>query len=108
MQTLNCCKSQVPRVSLITKKAGGWIAAVLETGHGACGDQISGMFGSINAAGPVHYEDAEGGLYLKFSHFHRRYRRRIYTAPSQFEAGLPLWLTQKDDQTLCGAGGSDV
>jgi len=42
-----------------------------ETGHGACGGQISSMFGFFTA-GPVHnYEDAKKADLFKFSRFHR-------------------------------------
>lgn len=75
----------------ITKRlADGLLSIAKETGHAACGGQISGMFGFFFAAGPVHnYEDAKKSDLNKFSRFHRgMLERGVYLAPSQFEAGF--------------------
>jgi glutamate-1-semialdehyde 2,1-aminomutase len=43
-----------------------------ETGHAACGGQISGMFGLFFTSEPVHnYEDAKQSDAAKFGRFHR-------------------------------------
>ncbi|MGA7933606.1 MAG: glutamate-1-semialdehyde 2,1-aminomutase [Kovacikia sp.] len=89
----------------ITKRlADGLLQAAKETGHAACGGQISGMFGLFFAAGPVHnYEDAKASDLGKFSRFHRgMLERGVYLAPSQFEAGFTsLAHTDADiDRTL--------
>jgi glutamate-1-semialdehyde 2,1-aminomutase len=92
----------------ITKKlADGLLQIAKETGHDACGGQISGMFGLFFTAGPVHnYEDAKKSDLQKFSRFHRgMLERGIYLAPSQFEAGFTsLAHTEEDiDKTLAAA-----
>jgi len=92
----------------ITKKlADGLLQVAKETGHDACGGQISGMFGLFFTAGPVHnYEDAKKSDLQKFSRFHRgMLERGIYLAPSQFEAGFTsLAHTEEDiDKTLAAA-----
>lgn len=89
----------------ITKKlAEGLLQIAKETGHEACGGQISGMFGLFFNPGPVHnYEDAKKSDLSKFSRFHRgMLERGIYLAPSQFEAGFTsLAHTEEDvDRTL--------
>jgi len=89
----------------ITKKlADGLLQVAKDTGHAACGGQISGMFGMFFTAGPVHnYEDAKTSDLTKFSRFHRgMLERGIYLAPSQFEAGFTsLAHTDADiDKTL--------
>ncbi|HAX76835.1 MAG TPA: aspartate aminotransferase family protein, partial [Cyanobacteria bacterium UBA11372] len=92
----------------ITKKlADGLLQIAKETGHDACGGQISAMFGLFFTAGPVHnYEDAKKSDLQKFSRFHRgMLERGIYLAPSQFEAGFTsLAHTEEDiDKTLAAA-----
>lgn len=92
----------------ITKKlADGMLQIAKETGHAACGGQISGMFGFFFTEGPVHnYEDAKKSDLAKFSRFHRgMLERGIYLAPSQFEAGFTsLAHTEEDiDRTLAAA-----
>jgi glutamate-1-semialdehyde 2,1-aminomutase len=92
----------------ITKKlSNGLLQIAKETGHAACGGQISGMFGLFFTPGPVHnYEDAKKSDLAKFSRFHRgMLERGIYLAPSQFEAGFTsLAHTDEDiDQTLAVA-----
>jgi glutamate-1-semialdehyde 2,1-aminomutase len=92
----------------ITKKlSNGLLQIAKETGHAACGGQISGMFGLFFTQGPVHnYEDAKKSDLAKFSRFHRgMLERGIYLAPSQFEAGFTsLAHTDEDiDQTLAVA-----
>ncbi|HAZ45519.1 MAG TPA: glutamate-1-semialdehyde-2,1-aminomutase [Cyanobacteria bacterium UBA11371] len=92
----------------ITKKlADGLLQIAQETGHDACGGQISGMFGLFFTAGPVHnYEDAKKSDLQKFSRFHRgMLERGIYLAPSQFEAGFTSFAhTEEDiDKTLAAA-----
>lgn len=92
----------------ITKKlADGLLQIAGETGHAACGGQISGMFGLFFTSGPVHsYEDAKKSDMAKFSRFHRgMLERGIYLAPSQFEAGFTSFAhTEEDiDQTLAAA-----
>jgi glutamate-1-semialdehyde 2,1-aminomutase len=89
----------------ITKKlADGMLQVAQETGHVACGGQISGMFGFFFAEGPVHnYEDAKKSDTAKFGRFHRgMLEHGIYLAPSQFEAGFTsLAHTDEDiDRTL--------
>lgn len=89
----------------ITKKlAEGMLKAAQETGHVACGGQISGMFGFFFAEGPVHnYEDAKRSDLTKFGRFHRgMLEHSVYLAPSQFEAGFTsLAHTDEDiDRTL--------
>jgi len=75
----------------ITKKlAEGILQVAQETGHAACGGQISAMFGCFFTAGPVHnYDDAKKSDTAKFGRFHRgMLEQGIYLAPSQFEAGF--------------------
>jgi glutamate-1-semialdehyde 2,1-aminomutase len=85
----------------------GLLQIAKETGHAACGGQISGMFGLFFTEGPVHsYEDAKKSDLNKFSRFHRgMLERGIYLAPSQFEAGFTsLAHTEADiDRTLAAA-----
>jgi glutamate-1-semialdehyde 2,1-aminomutase len=92
----------------ITKKlADGLLDIARETGHEACGGQISGMFGLFFCAGPVHnFEDAKHSDVAKFGRFHRgMLEQGIYLAPSQFEAGFTsLAHTEADiDRTLAAA-----
>ncbi|NMG06704.1 glutamate-1-semialdehyde 2,1-aminomutase [Brasilonema sp. UFV-L1] len=92
----------------ITKKlADGLLQIAKETGHAACGGQISGMFGLFFTNGPVHnYEDAKKSDTAKFGRFHRgMLERGIYLAPSQFEAGFTsIAHTEEDvEQTLKAA-----
>ncbi|MBW4638385.1 MAG: glutamate-1-semialdehyde 2,1-aminomutase [Gloeocapsa sp. UFS-A4-WI-NPMV-4B04] len=92
----------------ITKKlADGLLQIAQETGHAACGGQISGMFGLFFTSGPVHsYEDAKKSDAAKFSRFHRgMLERGVYLAPSQFEAGFTsVAHTEEDiDKTLAAA-----
>ena len=92
----------------ITKNlADGLLQIAKETGHAACGGQISGMFGLFFTEGPVHsYEDAKKSDLVKFSHFHRgMLERGIYLAPSQFEAGFTSVAHTEGDieQTLAAA-----
>lgn len=92
----------------ITKRlADGLLQVAQETGHVACGGQISGMFGFFFNSGPVHnYEDAKKSDLAKFSRFHRgMLEQGVYLAPSQFEAGFTsLAHTDEDvEQTLVAA-----
>lgn len=92
----------------ITKKlTDGLLQIAQETGHAACGGQISGMFGFFFTEGPVHnYEDAKKSDTTKFGRFHRgMLEHGIYLAPSQFEAGFTsLAHTDEDiDRTLAAA-----
>ena len=92
----------------ITKKlADGMLQIAKETGHAACGGQISGMFGFFFTEGPVHnYEDAKKADLIKFSRFYRgMLERGVYLAPSQFEAGFTSSAhTEADvEQTLAVA-----
>jgi len=89
----------------ITKKLSeGLLQIAKETGHSACGGQISAMFGMFFTGGPVrNYDDAKTSDLAKFSRFHRgMLERGIYLAPSQFEAGFTsLAHTDEDiDRTL--------
>lgn len=89
----------------ITKRlTEGMLEIAKETGHAACGGQISGMFGFFFNEGPVHnYEDAKKSDLSKFARFHRgMLEHGIYLAPSQFEAGFTsLAHTEADiDRTL--------
>jgi glutamate-1-semialdehyde 2,1-aminomutase len=89
----------------ITKKlAEGMLQIAQETGHEACGGQISGMFGFFFNPGPVHnYEDAKKSDLAKFGRYHRgMLEHGIYLAPSQFEAGFTsIAHTEADiDKTL--------
>jgi glutamate-1-semialdehyde 2,1-aminomutase len=92
----------------ITKKlADGLLQVAQETGHAACGGQISAMFGLFFTAGPVHnYDDAKQSDTAKFGRFHRgMLEQGIYLAPSQFEAGFTsLAHTDEDvERTLAAA-----
>ena len=92
----------------ITKRLiDGLLQAAKDTGHVACGGNISGMFGFFFTAGPVHsYEDAKQCDLNKFARFHRgMLERGIYLAPSQFEAGfMSLAHTEEDiDRTIAAA-----
>ncbi|MBN3869243.1 glutamate-1-semialdehyde 2,1-aminomutase [Nostoc sp. JL33] len=92
----------------ITKKlADGLLQITTETGHAACGGQISAMFGLFFTSGPVHnYEDAKKSDTAKFGRFHRgMLEHGVYLAPSQFEAGFTSFAhTEEDiDQTLAVA-----
>ncbi|MHC5821146.1 MAG: glutamate-1-semialdehyde 2,1-aminomutase, partial [Nostoc sp.] len=57
----------------ITKRlTEGMLEIAKETGHAACGGQISGMFGFFFNEGPVrNYEDAKKSDLSKFARFHR-------------------------------------
>jgi glutamate-1-semialdehyde 2,1-aminomutase len=84
----------------ITKKLSeGLLQVAKETGHAACGGQISAMFGLFFTEGPVHnYEDAKTSDLQKFAKFHRgMLERNIYLAPSQFEAGFTSLAHTEDD-----------
>ncbi|MBF2034923.1 MAG: glutamate-1-semialdehyde 2,1-aminomutase [Leptolyngbyaceae cyanobacterium T60_A2020_046] len=85
----------------------GLLAVAHETGHAACGGNISGMFGLFFTAGPVsNYEDAKQADTTKFSRFHRgMLEQGVYLAPSQFEAGFTsLAHTDADvEQTIAAA-----
>ncbi|MFO0054114.1 MAG: glutamate-1-semialdehyde 2,1-aminomutase [Dolichospermum sp.] len=75
----------------ITKQlADGLLKICADTGHAACGGNISAMFGLFFTSGPVHnYEDAKKADTAKFGRFHRgMLEHGIYLAPSQFEAGF--------------------
>jgi glutamate-1-semialdehyde 2,1-aminomutase len=92
----------------ITKRlTDGLLQIAKETGHTACGGNISGMFGLFFCAGPVHnFEDAKHSDVAKFGRFHRgMLEQGIYLAPSQFEAGFTsLAHTEADiDRTLAAA-----
>ncbi len=92
----------------VTKKlADGLIEVARETGHEACGGNISGMFGMFFTNGPVHnYEDAKASDTAKFGRYHRgMLEHGIYLAPSQFEAGFTsIAHTEEDiEQTLQAA-----
>ncbi|MBD2040682.1 glutamate-1-semialdehyde 2,1-aminomutase [Microcoleus sp. FACHB-672] len=92
----------------ITKKlADGLVQIAHETGHAACGGQISAMFGLFFTGGPVHsYEDAKKSDSGKFSRFHRgMLEHGIYLAPSQYEAGFTSLAHTDDDinRTLAAA-----
>ncbi|AFY34799.1 glutamate-1-semialdehyde 2,1-aminomutase [Calothrix sp. PCC 7507] len=89
----------------ITRKlSDGLLQIAQETGHAACGGQISAMFGLFFTSGPVHnYEDAKKSDTAKFGRFHRgMLERGVYLAPSQFEAGFTSFAhTEADiEQTL--------
>lgn len=92
----------------VTKRlTDGLLQIAKETGHAACGGQISGMFGFFFTEGPVrNYEDAKASDLQKFSRFHRgMLEQGVYLAPSQFEAGFTsLAHTDEDiDRTLAAA-----
>ncbi len=84
---------------LTTKLASGLLSIAAETGHAACGGQISAMFGFFFTAGPVHnFEDAKTSDKDKFSHFHRgMLEQGVYLAPSQFEAGFTSMAHTDED-----------
>ncbi|MBL1177311.1 glutamate-1-semialdehyde 2,1-aminomutase [Pantanalinema sp. GBBB05] len=95
----------------ITKRlANGLLQIAKETGHVACGGQISGMFGLFFTEGPVHnYEDAKKSDLNKFSRFHRgMLERGVYLAPSQFEAGFTSLAHTEDDIDRTLAAARDV
>lgn len=85
--------------SITQKLADGLLQIAKETGHAACGGQISAMFGLFFTNGPVHnYEDAKKSDTAKFGRFHRgMLERGIYLAPSQFEAGFTSMAHTKED-----------
>jgi glutamate-1-semialdehyde 2,1-aminomutase len=92
----------------ITKRlATGMLEVAKETGHAACGGQISGMFGFFFTEGPIHnFEDAKKSDTAKFGRFHRgMLEHGVYLAPSQFEAGfMSLAHSEEDiDRTLAAA-----
>ncbi|WP_309731272.1 glutamate-1-semialdehyde 2,1-aminomutase [Chamaesiphon sp. OTE_75_metabat_556] len=92
----------------ITKRLiDGLLQIASDTGHAACGGNISGMFGLFFCEGPVHnFEDAKHSDVTKFGRFHRgMLEQGIYLAPSQFEAGFTsLAHTEEDiDRTLAAA-----
>jgi glutamate-1-semialdehyde 2,1-aminomutase len=92
----------------ITKRlADGLVQIAKETGHAACGGNISAMFGLFFCAGPVHnFEDAKQSDVTKFGRFHRgMLEQGIYLAPSQFEAGFTSLAHTEDDidRTLAAA-----
>lgn len=92
----------------ITKRlADGLLQIASDTGHAACGGNISGMFGLFFCEGPIHnFEDAKHSDVTKFGRFHRgMLEQGIYLAPSQFEAGFTsLAHTEEDiDRTLAAA-----
>ncbi|MCW9681301.1 glutamate-1-semialdehyde 2,1-aminomutase [Dolichospermum planctonicum UHCC 0167] len=92
----------------ITKQlADGLLKICADTGHAACGGNISAMFGLFFTSGPVHnYEDAKKADTAKFGRFHRgMLEHGIYLAPSQFEAGFTSLAHTKEDieQTLAAA-----
>jgi glutamate-1-semialdehyde 2,1-aminomutase len=92
---------------ITTRLAHGLVQIAKETGHAACGGNISGMFGLFFCEGPVHnFEDAKKSDVTKFGRFHRgMLEQGIYLAPSQFEAGFTsLAHTEADiDRTLAAA-----
>jgi glutamate-1-semialdehyde 2,1-aminomutase len=92
---------------ITTRLANGLVQIATETGHAACGGNISGMFGLFFCEGPVHnFEDAKQSDVTKFGRFHRgMLEQGIYLAPSQFEAGFTsLAHTEEDiDRTLAAA-----
>jgi glutamate-1-semialdehyde 2,1-aminomutase len=85
--------------SITHKLAQGLLQIAGQTGHPACGGQISGMFGLFFTNGPVHnYEDAKKSDTAKFGRFHRgMLERGIYLAPSQFEAGFTSVAHTEED-----------
>ncbi len=77
----------------------GLLAVAKETGHAACGGNLSAMFGLFFTEGPVNsYDDAKQSDLEKFSRFHRgMLEQGVYLAPSQFEAGfMSLAHTEED------------
>jgi glutamate-1-semialdehyde 2,1-aminomutase len=92
----------------ITKRlTDGLLQIASDTGHAACGGNISGMFGLFFCEGPVHnFEDAKHSDVTKFGRFHRgMLEHGIYLAPSQFEAGFTSLAHSEDDidRTLAAA-----
>jgi glutamate-1-semialdehyde 2,1-aminomutase len=92
----------------ITKRLiDGLLQIASDTGHAACGGNISGMFGLFFCEGPVHnFEDAKHSDVTKFGRFHRgMLEHGIYLAPSQFEAGFTSLAHTDDDidRTLAAA-----
>jgi glutamate-1-semialdehyde 2,1-aminomutase len=92
----------------ITKRLiDGLLQIASDTGHAACGGNISGMFGLFFCEGPVHnFEDAKHSDVTKFGRFHRgMLEQGIYLAPSQFEAGFTSLAHTEDDidRTLAAA-----
>ncbi|MFM6828531.1 MAG: glutamate-1-semialdehyde 2,1-aminomutase, partial [Dolichospermum sp.] len=92
----------------ITKQlADGLLKICADTGHAACGGNISAMFGLFFTSGPVHnYEDAKNADTAKFGRFHRgMLEHGVYLAPSQFEAGFTslAHTTEDIEQTLAAA-----
>ncbi|MFM5889988.1 MAG: glutamate-1-semialdehyde 2,1-aminomutase [Dolichospermum sp.] len=92
----------------ITKQlADGLLKICNDTGHAACGGNISAMFGLFFTSGPVHnYEDAKKADTAKFGRFHRgMLEHGVYLAPSQFEAGFTslAHTTEDIEQTLAAA-----
>jgi glutamate-1-semialdehyde 2,1-aminomutase len=92
----------------ITKRLiDGLLQIASDTGHAACGGNISGMFGLFFCEGPVHnFEDAKHSDVTKFGRFHRgMLEHGIYLAPSQFEAGFTSLAHSEDDidRTLAAA-----
>jgi glutamate-1-semialdehyde 2,1-aminomutase len=85
----------------------GLLAVAKETGHAACGGNLSAMFGLFFTEGPVNsYDDAKQSDLEKFSRFHRgMLEQGVYLAPSQFEAGfMSLAHTEEDIEfTLAAA-----
>ncbi|MEO1373951.1 MAG: glutamate-1-semialdehyde 2,1-aminomutase [Cyanobacteria bacterium J06635_10] len=84
----------------VTKKlVDGLLQIASETGHAACGGNISGMFGMFFTNGPVHsYEDAKNSDTSKFGRYHRgMLEHGIYLAPSQFEAGFTSIAHTEED-----------
>lgn len=84
----------------VTKKlADGLLQVARETGHAACGGNISGMFGMFFTSGPVHnYEEAKVSDTAKFGRYHRgMLEHGIYLAPSQFEAGFTSIAHTEED-----------
>jgi glutamate-1-semialdehyde 2,1-aminomutase len=92
----------------ITKRLiDGLLQIASDTGHAACGGNISGMFGLFFCEGPVHnFEDAKHSDVTKFGRFHRgMLEHGVYLAPSQFEAGFTSLAHSEDDidRTLAAA-----
>ena len=77
----------------------GLLDAAKEAGHQVYGGNISAMFGMFFQGEPVHnYDDAKKSDLNKFSRFHRgMLERKVYLAPSQFEAGFTSLAHTEDD-----------
>lgn len=90
--------------------ADGLLKICADTGHAACGGNISAMFGLFFTSGPVHnYEDAKKADTAKFGRFHRgMLEHGIYLAPSQFEAGFTSLAHTKEDIEHTLAAAKDV